>query len=159
MRKAKRLASKPRAQVGALPLRWTDRGWEVLLVTTRTTSRWTVPKGWPMKGRKGHEAAAVEAWEEGGVIGVAKKQAVGRYLYWKRLDGYFALCRVKLFAVVVQDVQAAWPESTERMRYWLPARDAAEMVEEPGLKKALRGLRLGRPKQKSKAREAVSAEP
>ncbi|HEV7258571.1 MAG TPA: NUDIX hydrolase [Bosea sp. (in: a-proteobacteria)] len=140
--KNKPLLAKPRRQVGAIPYRKTERGLEVLLVTTRTTGRWTVPKGWPMKGLKAHDAAAIEAWEEAGVIGQAKKRAVGRYLYWKRMDGYFVLCRVKLFPIIVQEERAEWPEQSTRRRYWFTPLMAADLVEEPGLKKAMQEITL-----------------
>ncbi len=57
-------------QVAAIPVRKSAEGQlEVLLVTTRETQRWVVPKGWPLPRRPDHEAAANEAWEEAGVRG------------------------------------------------------------------------------------------
>ncbi len=54
------------AQVAALPLMVGDDGIErVLLLTSRETGRWVIPKGWPIRGRKPHEAAAQEALEGG----------------------------------------------------------------------------------------------
>lgn len=135
---------KPKAQIAALPVRIAlDDPLEVLLVTTRSTKRWTVPKGWPMKGRKAHEAAAVEAWEEAGVRGKARKRPIGRYLYWKRLAAHFELCRVKLYVLIVEDAQGDWPERGERSRNWFAVNDAADLVDEPGLKKVLRELDPG----------------
>jgi 8-oxo-dGTP pyrophosphatase MutT (NUDIX family) len=46
-----------RAQVGALPVRGKAGAYEVLLVTSRESGRWIIPKGWPMRGKKDHEAA------------------------------------------------------------------------------------------------------
>lgn len=140
MKKAKRLTAKPRAQVGALAVRRAETGYEVLLVTTRSTGRWTIPKGWPMKGRKAHDAATIEAWEEAGVLGRARKRSVGSYLYWKRMEDHFLLCRVKLYPVSVKEEVHAWPEQMERQRFWFAAQVAAELVEEPGLKKVLAAL-------------------
>jgi 8-oxo-dGTP pyrophosphatase MutT (NUDIX family) len=49
-------------QVGALPIMIAEDGDErVLLLTSRETRSWVIPKGWPMKGRKPWEAAAQEA--------------------------------------------------------------------------------------------------
>ncbi|HEY5793555.1 MAG TPA: NUDIX hydrolase [Bosea sp. (in: a-proteobacteria)] len=143
MKKTKVTAPKPRMQVGALPIRSAaDGSKEILLVTTRTTRRWTIPKGWPIKGLKSHEAAGREAVEEAGVVGKCRKRAVGRYLYWKRREAHFELCNVRIFLIDVRDVLDDWPEKDERLRHWFTLRDASDLVEEPGLKAALRTLRL-----------------
>lgn len=42
---------------------------QVLLITSRDTGRWVLPKGWPMRGRSMAQAALIEAWEEAGVEG------------------------------------------------------------------------------------------
>ncbi len=76
---------KIRKQVAALPVRLDAAGQpRVLLITSRETRRFIVPKGWPMKGRKDYRAAAIEAQQEAGVIGRVHKKPVGSYLYWKR---------------------------------------------------------------------------
>ena len=86
------------AQVAALPLTIGDDGvMRVLLLTSRETKRWVIPKGWPMKGRKPYEAAAQEALEEAGVIGQAKKKPIGSYIYFKRREAHFDVCRVDVY--------------------------------------------------------------
>ncbi|WP_244425824.1 NUDIX domain-containing protein [Rhizobium etli] len=68
------LLGKVLEQFGALWPREEPRGGsEVLLITTRETGRWTIPKGWPIKGLAPHEVVEREAWEEAGVKGRAKK--------------------------------------------------------------------------------------
>src|SRR3546814_3720198 len=58
-------------QVGALPFRRSADGvLEVMLITSRDTGRWIIPKGWPMEGRSGPSAAQQEAFEEAGVLGI-----------------------------------------------------------------------------------------
>ncbi len=75
-------ARKPKsrlAQVAALPVQTaSDGSTEVLLVTTRDTGRWVIPKGWPMRGKRDHEAAAIEAMEEAGAVGTIDKKPFGR---------------------------------------------------------------------------------
>ena len=62
--------NEPRRQVGALPFRLGRDGKpKILLVTSRESRRWVIPKGWPMKGRKPFQAAAREAYEEAGLRG------------------------------------------------------------------------------------------
>ena len=57
-------------QYGVIPVREAADGRvEVLLITSRETRRWVVPKGWPIKGLKPHASAAREAFEEAGLIG------------------------------------------------------------------------------------------
>ena len=78
---------KSRRQVAALPYRFDMRGdLEVLLITSRETRRWVLPKGWPMPGRKPHRAAEQEAYEEAGLKGRISKVALGTYEYVKRLE-------------------------------------------------------------------------
>ena len=120
-------------QVAALPVRIRDGRVEVCLVTTRETRRWTVPKGWPMKGLKDHRAAAVEAMQEAGLIGHTGKAAIGDYLYWKRRDGHFDLIRVAVFRLDVEKQAVQWREMGEREVRWFQPPDAAALVDEAGL--------------------------
>lgn len=136
-------SEKARLQVGALPLRFSEKGTaEILLVTTRTTKRWTIPKGWPIKGLKAHEAAAREAQEEAGVVGKLRKRPVGKYLYWKRTADDAILCRVKVFQLTVQKRLEDWPERNERRQQWFTLGDAADLVGEAGLSALLRSLNV-----------------
>lgn len=137
------MPAKARLQVGALPVRRAEDGTvEVLLVTTRTTRRWSIVKGWPIKGQKAHEAAAIEAREEAGVLGKVRKNSVGRYLYWKRMADHFVLCKVKLFILAAESQLDDWPEREQREQRWMTLADAAIAVEEPGLRAVLEGLEL-----------------
>ena len=120
-------------QVAALPVRMRDGRVEVCLVTTRETRRWTVPKGWPMKGLKDHRAAAVEAEQEAGLIGETTKAAIGNYLYWKRRESHFDLVRVMVYRLDVKQHAVKWREMTEREVRWFLAPDAAALVDEAGL--------------------------
>lgn len=54
-------------QAGALVWRRAGKGKvEVLLITSRGTGRWVLPKGWLDGGENVAQAAAREAWEEAG---------------------------------------------------------------------------------------------
>src|SRR3974390_952808 len=73
-----------RRQVAALPLRRTKSGaLEVLLVTSRGTGRWIIPKGWPSKRLRDRKAAAREAREEAGVKGKILPKARG-LISWRQ---------------------------------------------------------------------------
>ena len=128
-------ADDRRRQYAALPWRTGDLGIEVLVVTSRQTRRWIIPKGWPMKDRTGPDAAAQEAFEEAGVRGAVARAPLGTFTYLKRLaDGSGRLCAVKVFPLAVTEVLDIWPEMTQRERRWMSLADAAAAVDEPELK-------------------------
>ena len=122
-------------QQAALPWRRAaDGSVEVLLITSRETRRWVIPKGWPMIGLHAAQAAAQEAYEEAGVRGQVSPLAIGSFTYDKvgKLDGVRRLT-VFVFPLEVTDELEDWPERHERERRWLPAREAAPLVNEPEL--------------------------
>jgi 8-oxo-dGTP pyrophosphatase MutT (NUDIX family) len=122
-------------QVGALPYRKHGRGVDVLLVSSRETRRWIIPKGWPMKGKKDWAAAAQEAFEEAGVEGDIGKKSLGSYTYGKRhKSGTVVPTEVTVYPLDVKLIHSIWPEHHERHRKWVPAKEAITMVEEEGLK-------------------------
>ncbi|WP_265502040.1 NUDIX hydrolase [Paracoccus beibuensis] len=135
------LGRRPTAmQVGAI-CRKTATG-QVLLVTSRDTGRWVIPKGWPMKGRSLAGAAAQEAWEEAGIRGNVEAQELGRFDYEKGQDAGFSVpVEVRVFALDVEDEADEFPERSQRKRQWFDPADAATLVVEPGLKRILIGLR------------------
>jgi 8-oxo-dGTP pyrophosphatase MutT (NUDIX family) len=137
----KAAAGTERVQYGVLPYAVQEDGTvRLLLVTSRETQRWVVPKGWPMESLKPHEAAAREAFEEAGIVGKAKKRAIGAYQYWKRLESSFTLCRVEVFPLLVERLEKSWPEQKQRDRRWFELEDAALLVDEPGLEALIRSF-------------------
>jgi 8-oxo-dGTP pyrophosphatase MutT (NUDIX family) len=126
--------AEPRTQVAALPIRRDETGEvRVLLITSRETRRWIIPKGWPMKGRTNAEAAAQEALEEAGIEGRVQKEPFGKYLYWKRGEAKFELCEVLVYLLEVKRQLETWREKGQREARWFSIEDAADLVEEPGL--------------------------
>jgi len=111
---------------------------EILLITSRETRRWVIPKGWPIKGLKPHQAAAHEAWEEAGVEGRAGARKIGSFDYEKRLSGgQLQPVRVEVYPLQVLQEQDDWPEAHQRERRWVSAAEAASLVDEPGLAQLL----------------------
>ena len=132
MKKIRRPAMEgPKLQFAVLPWRRAE-GLEIMLVSSRETGRWVLPKGWPMKGIKPHKSAAREALEEAGILGKVAKTSLGGYSYAKRLeDGSVQICRVQIFSFEVEREHNSWLEKHERTRKWFAVADAAEAVEEP----------------------------
>jgi 8-oxo-dGTP pyrophosphatase MutT (NUDIX family) len=127
-------------QYGALPYRFTqDAALEVLLVTTRGTRRWIIPKGWPIKGLRPAKSAAREAFEEAGVTGRIGAKPVGLFTYDKLVDeaGAQTTCEVKVYPLLVKRQSEVWPESQQRTTQWVEPSRAIAMIKEPDLKKIL----------------------
>ena len=120
-------------QVAALAYRKHGKGVDVLLITSRETKRWIIPKGWPMKGKKDWNAAAREAFEEAGVEGKMGKKSIGVYHYVKR-DGLRSFdVEVTVYPLEVKSELRIWPEKAERKRRWFSAEAAAAVVTDDGL--------------------------
>ncbi len=123
-----------RLQVAALPWRQTNDCVEVMLVTSRDTARWILPKGWPEGEEQLFDTAAREAAEEAGLGGTVSRLEIGSYFYGKVLpSGLERRCEVLVFPLEVEQIATAWPECKERVRKWLSGSEAASLVHEPDL--------------------------
>jgi 8-oxo-dGTP pyrophosphatase MutT (NUDIX family) len=122
-------------QFAALPWRIGEGGRrEVMLLTSRETHRWIIPKGWPMKGRKPSEVASREAYEEAGLIGhIVSKRPLGNFHYQKHLTKKERLCQVRVYSFRVERQLDDWPEKKQRETKWFDATEAVMLVEEAGL--------------------------
>lgn len=122
-------------QTGALPWRLAGKnGIEVLLVTGRRSGRWTIPKGWPMRGKSLAEAAAREAFEEAGVRGTVAPNPIGTFRHVKQqlAPGEIAV-RIIVHPLWVDRELPKWPELGQRKRKWFKPVDAARRVDSPEL--------------------------
>lgn len=129
------LKKKGGVQYAALPYRMSGSRLEVLLVTSRRTRRWIVPKGWPVDGLQPPACAAVEALEEAGVCGQVEQRPIGHYRYLKHHKSRPSEpCKVEVYALRVTQQRRSWAEGAERERRWCTVADAAEAVDEPLLR-------------------------
>ena len=134
-------ASEARRQYAALCWRRMGEKIEVLLITSRDTGRWIIPKGWPIKGLGPCQTALQEAYEEAGVEGKASDDCVGLFPYVKVLDDASGLpCVVSVFPVRVRKLADSFPERSERRRKWFSPKKAAQKVDEPELQALLRSF-------------------
>ena len=123
-----------RSQFGALCYRITDGKIRVLLITSRRTKRWILPKGWPENGMTPGESAANEAMEEAGVTGKLNERPLGVYYYNKKVDdGENYPCIVTIYALKVKNTWTDYQEKSERRRKWFSRKGAAKRVLEPDL--------------------------
>src|SRR6266403_5164582 len=142
MSNSSKITAAKRVQYGALPYRLSAGSRPLfMLITSRDTRRWIIPKGWPKKGRSPQYSAAREAFEEAGVVGAVAKRAVGSFSYEKRMrNGGVVVCEVRVFPLEVRRQNKQWPEKQERVVKWLSASQAAEKVTEPMLSEIIRRL-------------------
>jgi uncharacterized protein len=118
-----------------------DGARRILLITSRDTKRWVIPRGNPIAGLSPSLAAAQEAWEEAGIKGETDPEPIGAYCYDKRrLDGSSVPAEVLVFALHVREEAETWPEEHERERRWFAPAEAADAVDEPELKTLLASL-------------------
>jgi len=132
-------------QIAVLPYRFggvdKDGPTEILLVTSRGTGRWVVPKGNPLTGLDRHASAAIEAEEEAGVLGAVCPTSIGSYEYRKRrANGAAIMYNVEVFPLAVTRELDEWKEMDERERRWFTLDQAASSVDEPDLQAMIRSF-------------------
>lgn len=132
-------------QIAVLPYRFggadKDGPTEILLVTSRGTGRWVIPKGNPLTGLDSHASAAIEAEEEAGVLGAVCPTSIGSYQYRKRrANGAAIMYNVEVFPLAVTRELGEWKEMDERERRWFPLDQAASSVDEPDLQMMIRSF-------------------
>jgi 8-oxo-dGTP pyrophosphatase MutT (NUDIX family) len=128
-------------QIAALPWRKTGPAVEILLITSRETKRWVIPKGWPMKHLQDYNAARQEAFEEAGLQGHMQRRVIGSFSYEKLAGGNSTkLLRVDVFALKVTAMLPSWPEKGQRDRKWFKPIEAAQWVNETELKSLILGF-------------------
>jgi 8-oxo-dGTP pyrophosphatase MutT (NUDIX family) len=130
-------------QYAALPFRRRpDGAIEIMVVTSRTTRRWIIPKGWPMKGKSPAGTARREALEEAGLVGRISERCVGSFRAMKRLrDGRRVACEVHVFPLTVARQRSAWREKHQRQTRWFSTEAAAAAVTEPELSRLIARFR------------------
>ncbi len=139
---ARLFQGKPAEQYAALCYRVVSRDapkLEVLLITTRESHRWVIPKGWAMPERLAHQIAEREAWEEAGVKGKARKKPFGYYTYLKNLNGRKRVPSiVQVHLLEVESMASEYPEKGQRTLQWFAPHQASASVREPELQSLLR---------------------
>lgn len=136
-------AADAAAQCGALCYRVTKSGkLKILMITSRDSGRWLIPKGWPIKRRSMRKVAAQEAFEEAGVKGRIARKPVGSFRYVKGLGGgRNVLCEVEVYPMKVKRLERRFPERGQRERRWVSAKKAMKLASDPELVPLIRRLK------------------
>ncbi len=130
-----------RRQCAVIPFVTINGKPHILLITSRETGRWVLPKGWPKKGRPLHKQAKREAFEEAGVVGRVGRTKLGHFSYAKQLkNGKSVTCKVEVYPMQVKTQYLTWPEKQERKQNWLPPQKAAALVAEKDLSLLLKSF-------------------
>ncbi len=111
-----------------------------MLVTSRSTKRWVIPKGWPWPDHNDWASAAGEAHEEAGLAGSIEQISFGRFAYAKRTEDGNTVLAVDVYLLWVETELEDWPEREERERAWFTPEQAARSVDEPQLRGMIRAL-------------------
>ncbi len=112
-----------------------------MLITSRGTGRWVIPKGNVPSGMTPHAAAAEEAMEEAGISGAICPTPLGSYRYRKRRgNGASLMVDVDVFPLAVTRELHAWKEQAERERRWFTLAEAADAVDEEDLRDLIRSF-------------------
>jgi 8-oxo-dGTP pyrophosphatase MutT (NUDIX family) len=126
-------------QYAALPWRERDGRLEILLITSRQSKRWIIPKGWPIEDLAPHASAAQEALEEAGIVGHVSPTVLGSFHYAKGLkSGRSINCKVIVFPLAVTRMRREWPEKHARELRWHSPQEAVEAVAETDLRLLIR---------------------
>jgi 8-oxo-dGTP pyrophosphatase MutT (NUDIX family) len=152
-------ATRRPLQVGAVP--WCRRAGsklEVLLITSRRSGKWIVPRGWTSRLRRLPRSAKREALEEAGVRGFISREPIGHVDLPKdyRLAGTIQW-RLALFSLEVTDVLETWKETGQRQRQWFSPEEAAKLVSPPEVGALILELAAAKQRQPSSGGEQGGA--
>lgn len=106
---------------------------KIILVTSRNNGIWIFPKGNPVKNKRGHQSAELEAFEEAGIEGkiIRKKLYTASFVHKK------SKYTLTLYPMEVKKLHKRWPEKKERKRRLVTIDKAHSLLEHKTLQKCL----------------------
>lgn len=140
LRLPSRAKREVRAQFGALCYRFIGDQLEVLLITSRRSNEWIVPKGWPVNKATGADSAMREAFEEGGVVGHVSGDCFGIYIHYPHKSKFKLPRMVALYPVLVTKLIKDFPEAGQRRRKWYTREKAIRKVANRDLAELILGF-------------------
>lgn len=126
-------------QSAVIPYRIQNNTVEILLISSSSGRKMTVPKGISEPDMTAWDSAAREAFEEGGVRGEVTDELLGTY----RFEKWGSECSVEVYPLKVTEELSdlEWEES-HRKRIWLTADKASELVTVQALVPMIQELQL-----------------
>ena len=112
-------------QAAAVPYRRVGSGLEVCLITTISSGKWSIPKGFIDPGDNARDTAARETEEEAGLHGRVVGGPVGYYDITK----YGGTYTVAVYLLEVEQVDDEWEERAVRQRQWTTPELAARLLD------------------------------
>jgi len=126
-------------QAGAICYRRNENGvLSILLVGSRRSGRWGIPKGHLDPGETSHLAAGRESFEEAGVVGAVERDVFGTFSYTK--DSSPHCYQVAVHLLDVSRLSADFPEKAVRKQKWFTLKAAVRDAAQPGLQALLEKL-------------------
>ena len=105
----------------------------LVLITSRKSERWIIPKGYVEKGLSPSESAAKEAYEEAGLIGVVHHKEAGQYRYRKFGKSF----SVQVYPLFIETMLDEWDDMHDRRRKLVTPAEAIEMLCHDDLKRII----------------------
>jgi 8-oxo-dGTP pyrophosphatase MutT (NUDIX family) len=124
-------------QYAALPFCKRNSGIKIMLITTRNKGRWSIPKGGAIGNGKPHRTAAIEAYEEAGLVGAVDKRRVGKFKHRKGKGADKQTLQVSVFPMKVSRRERWWPEKGQRKAIWVSVDAARGMVHKEELRQLI----------------------
>lgn len=125
-------------QYGVLPYFQQSRKIIIILITSRNSKQWIVPKGNRVPNKSKRESALLEAYEEAGLIGRIDENLKFRIFimsHGKKVDLTLYPMRVNKRLI------KKWPESQQRKRIEVPCDRVPSLVQWPNFKICIKLLR------------------
>ena len=126
----------PISQSAVIPYRHDKDRLRVMLITSRNTGRWIVPKGMVEPNMTPWDSAAKEALEEAGLLGTVGKTKICEYHY----DKWETTFRVAVYPMRIAECLDDWEEREQRRRAWMTPKQAARRVREQEVSEAIAAL-------------------
>lgn len=114
------------AKVGLIPY-FFDSEWKVVLITTRSQKKWTIPKGNVEKDLGTTKSAVLEAWEEAGLVLHSHFKRAPSYRHGKHL------IKVRVGYVSLR-LQRGFPEARKREVRAVTMKEAMSLLTNDALK-------------------------
>tara|TARA_B100000575_G_C22653838_1_gene400972 strand:- start:124 stop:537 length:414 start_codon:yes stop_codon:yes gene_type:complete len=114
----------------------------ILMVTSRGSKQWILPKGWIEDDLTEKQLAALEAEEEAGVITKAQKiKKMGVYRYNKWLSQKSSVpVNVNVYSMPIKRLKKKFKERHQRKRKWVTVKKAIKIVSDKDLEAFLKKI-------------------